>query len=179
MVQARRAGGLLASKILAGFVSPYDSTSSSGCKRAGAVIIGRSNMDEFAMGSSTENSIITARPQPLGSRAKLRRLLGRLCGCGRLGASWGLHRSAATPAARSASPASFCGVVGHQAHLRARLALGARGLRLLPRSDRLLHSQRTRTCAWVLRRSRDTTHATPPRFPSRCPTSHAPRSRAT
>ncbi|HMJ90692.1 MAG TPA: Asp-tRNA(Asn)/Glu-tRNA(Gln) amidotransferase subunit GatA [Candidatus Acidoferrum sp.] len=53
-----------ASKILGNFVSPYDATVVTKLREAGAVIFGRLNMDEFAMGSSTENSAFFTTRNP-------------------------------------------------------------------------------------------------------------------
>lgn len=53
-----------ASKILGNFVSPYDATVVTKLREAGAILFGRLNMDEFAMGSSTENSAFFTTRNP-------------------------------------------------------------------------------------------------------------------
>ena len=53
-----------ASKILRGYVAPYDATAIARLRAAGAIPFGRTNMDEFAMGSSTENSSVCTTSNP-------------------------------------------------------------------------------------------------------------------
>jgi aspartyl-tRNA(Asn)/glutamyl-tRNA(Gln) amidotransferase subunit A len=53
------------SKILAGFIPPYESTVTQKLQDLGAISLGKTNLDEFAMGSSTENSAYQVTANPL------------------------------------------------------------------------------------------------------------------
>ncbi len=95
-----------ASRILQNFVPPTMRKSSAGSATADAVLIGKTNMDEFAMGSSTENSAFQIDPQSRGTPSG-RRADRAAVRPPRWPREWRPWRSAATRAVRSGSrPAS-------------------------------------------------------------------------
>ena len=67
------------SKILFNFVPPYESTVTSRLNKQGFVLVGKTNMDEFAMGSSTENSGFQIHEESLGPGEDPRRFERRFC----------------------------------------------------------------------------------------------------